>query len=125
MTRRRVLLLGQHSILTKGVQNILEHAEVVELVGVAPLETEEETAIINRLQPDVVVLTGEDSDPPVIETCLARLLKAHPDLPVIVTSAAEDTLYVYTSRRGLAQSPDLIAAIVASPARGPADAAGQ
>jgi len=115
MKRRRVLLLGRPSILTQGVQKILEQAEVVELVGVAPLETEEEAGTINHLQPDVVVLTGEDGDPPVIETCLARLLKAHPDLPVIVTSAAEDALYVYTSRRGLAQSPDLIAAITASP----------
>lgn len=115
MTRRRVLLLGQPSILTQGVQKILEQAEAVELVGVAPLETEEESGIINRLQPDVVVLTGENGDPPVIETCLARLLKTHPDLPVIVTSAAEDALYVYTSRRSVAQSPDLIAAIAASP----------
>lgn len=103
MTRRRVLLLGQPSILTQGVQNILEQAEVVELVGVAPLEAEEEADSIIHLQPDVVVLTGEDGDPPVIETCLARLLKAYPDVPVIVTTTTtEDTLYVYTSRRSVA-----------------------
>ncbi len=119
MTRRRVLLLGQPSILTQGVQKILEQAEVVELVGVAPFEAEEGTTAINHLQPDVVVLTG---DPPLIEMCLARLLRAYPDLPVIVTSAAEDALYVYTSRRSVAQSPDLIAAIVASPVRKRSDA---
>jgi len=116
MTQRRVLLLGRPSIFTNGVQKILEQAKDVELVGVAPLETCQ-TDEINHFQPDVVVLIDEDGTPPVIEMCLARLLKAHPDLPVIVTSTAEDTLYVYTSRRGVAQSPDLIAAIAASPNR--------
>jgi chemotaxis response regulator CheB len=116
MTRRRVLILGQPSILTQGVQKILEQAEVVEIVGVAPLEAGN-AATINRLQPDVVVLTDENGDPPVGEIYLARLLKTHPNLPVIVTSAAENTLYIYTSRRGLAQSPDLIAVIAASPER--------
>jgi len=114
MTRRRVLLLGQPSIFTNGVQKILEQAEDVELVGVALLETCQ-TNEISHFQPEVVVLIDEDGDQPVIEMCLARLLKSHPDLPVIVTSAAEDALYVYTSWRGGAQSPDLIAAITASP----------
>lgn len=120
MTRRRVLLLGWPSILTQGVQKILEQAKEVELIGVAPLEADN-TATINLLQPDVMVLTGEDGDPPVIEMYLARLLKAHPDVPVIVTTTAEDALYVYTSRRSVARSPDLIAAIVASPERRRAD----
>lgn len=114
MARRRVLLLGQPSIFTDGVQKILEQAEDVDLVGVGPPDTCQDDEV-NHFQPEVVVLIDEDGAPPVIEMCLARLLKSHPDLPVIVTSAAENTLYVYTSRRGVAQSPDLIAAIAASP----------
>lgn len=115
MTQRRVLLLGQPSLFTNGVQKILEQAEAVELVGVAILETGQTNDDIDRLQPDVVVLTDEDGDPLAIELYLARLLKTHPDLPIIVTSMAENTLHIYTSQRGVAQSPDLIAAITASP----------
>jgi chemotaxis response regulator CheB len=116
-----VLLLGRPSIFTDAIQKILENSECIELVGVTPFEAGK-IEMINRFHPDVVVLAGEGGDPPVIEICLARLLRTYPDLPVIVTSAAEDILYIYTSRRGVAQSPDLIAAIAASPKRGQMDA---
>ncbi|MEW5956118.1 MAG: hypothetical protein AB1801_00215 [Chloroflexota bacterium] len=115
MTRRRVLLLGQPSIFTNGVQKILEQqAEGVELVGVALLEAGK-VDIVGRFQPDVVVLAGGDDAPPLIEICLARLLKTYPDLSVIVANATENTLYIYTSQRLAACSSDLLVAISAVP----------
>ncbi len=108
------MLIGQSSIFTTGVQKILEQVDEIEIVGVVPLAIEREVDLvvqIERLSPDVVVLAGEDDDPAAVETLLARLLKAHPDLTVIVTNLAENVLHIYTSQLRVARGPDLIAAI--------------
>ena len=110
MRRRQVLLMGQSSIFTTGVQNILEQVNQIEIVGVVPAAVEG-MACIDELQPDVVLLINDDNNPAAVDMLLAHLLKAYPDLLVIVSNLAEEILHICISQHRVAQGPDLIAAI--------------
>jgi chemotaxis response regulator CheB len=102
--------MGQSSIFTTGVQNILEQVNEIEIVGVVPA-TIAEMACIDELQPDVVLLMNDDNNAVAVDMLLASLLKAYPDLLVIVSNLAEEILHICISQHRVAQGPDLIAAI--------------
>jgi len=57
---RRVFILSNRSLFTQGVDSLLEREPDLEVVG---WETDPDKAIrcIQKIQPDVVILTGEDA----------------------------------------------------------------
>lgn len=88
----RVLVVDDHALHRDGTRHILEDYEDLEVVGDA--ETGEVAlALINRLQPDVVLLDIRLPGMNGIEAA-RRISERHPDVRVLMVSAYADDEYV-------------------------------
>lgn len=88
----RVLVVDDHALHRDGTRHILEDYEDLEVVGDA--ETGEAAlALVNQLQPDVVLLDIRLPGMNGIETA-RRISEHHPDVRVLMVSAYDDDEYV-------------------------------
>lgn len=118
MRTKRVVLLSNHSLLTSGVQKLLQGVEGLELSVIAA-PAQEIVPVLKRLAPDAIVLdTGDTS---LGEGVITQLLAEHPKARVVALNANRVGLEVYRLKRVLQADLDgLLKAIL-----GRAAAAGQ
>jgi DNA-binding NarL/FixJ family response regulator len=84
----RVLIADDHRLILEATRFVLEQAEDIEVVGVATRGSQV-LPLVGQTNPDLVLL---DVRMPEMDglTCLDRIRKQHPDIPVVMMSAYDD-----------------------------------
>ena len=110
MAKKRVFIISNHQMFGRGLERLLDYKTHIEIVG---QETDVERAIqrINEIQPDVVILDGDE--PPYDSSSMVFQILKQPSIPkVIGLNLQNNILYIYEARQWMARSvKDLIAAI--------------
>jgi DNA-binding NarL/FixJ family response regulator len=98
----RVLAVDDHKLMLEAISAALDHADDVELVGVAHTGSEALT-LIPRTNPDVVLL---DMRMPMMDglTTLGHIRKRHPNVKVVILSAIEEPEQIQAALRQGASS---------------------
>jgi len=88
----KVLLADDHSIVRAGLRRIVEESDDMAVVAEAA-DGKEALGLVEDTRPDVAVI---DISMPVLDglEVIARLQRAHPDLPVLVLTMHEEQQYV-------------------------------
>lgn len=90
-TRRRVLLVDDHPIVRHGLKRMMDTEPDIEVCGEAASEAQARQAI-RELQPDIVIVDLALQEGDGLE--LVRSVHAHhPDLPMLVLSMYDETIY--------------------------------
>lgn len=91
----RVVVADDHPLIREGIIASLSRDEDIRMVGEAR-NGEEAVMLVTDLQPDVVLM---DLDMPAMDgvTAIRLLTEKFPGLKIIVLSAYEDNLHVYTA----------------------------
>jgi DNA-binding NarL/FixJ family response regulator len=88
---RRVLIVDDHPVVRQGLRYLLENADDLDVCGEAESPKDARNAI-DRLHPDVLICDISLKEVDGIE--LVRNLRAHhPQLPILVLSALDETIY--------------------------------
>lgn len=99
--RIRVLIVDDHAIVREGIRHVLSSDEGVEVVAEAS-NGEEAITLVDRLQPDVVILDLSMPGLSGLEV-VARLRKDAPGAKILVLSIHDEEEYVLESLRAGAQ----------------------
>ncbi len=106
-SRVRVLVIENETLLGAGIENLLTRQDGIELSGVSPVTDVDLIKKIERFQPHCIIL--HELSYPVNFNRLIAMLRVYPDLNVIVLSASENLIQVYTKRQALVtESTDLV-----------------
>lgn len=92
-----VVLVDDHPVFRLGLSAVIEGLDGIEVVGEASTAAEA-VAVVQELSPDVVVMDIQLPDASGIEAT-ASLLKAHPDLGVLVLTMFDDDDSVHAAIR--------------------------
>lgn len=93
MRSYRIYILTPHTLLTRGVELLLDGRPSFEVVG-TDTEVQRSLDEIERLRPDVVIL-GHGNGPSVSLDDVSRVFGASPGTAVISMGANENVLHVY------------------------------
>lgn len=96
MSRKRVLLLSNGSLLMASVRRLLQQVEQIELECVAICDPEAAVKI-GRLAPEVIVL--DPGEPPAAMELVGRLLSELPETRVIALNVERKDIEVYRAQR--------------------------
>ena len=106
MKKTRVFMVSNYLMFGRGLESLLRENTQLDIVG---QDTDVNRAYeqIKELQPDVVILDGDEPDLEV-----AHILKVSPDIRVIGLNLGNNNLYVYrASQRVTRDVSDLMDAI--------------
>ncbi|MDA8189702.1 MAG: hypothetical protein M0T85_16300 [Dehalococcoidales bacterium] len=110
MANRRILVLYSKSLLAQGVENLLRKSEGLEVIGV-DLEQRDAVRRIGTLQPEVVIVDGDDL-PVYGGSLILQLLREHPSVKVLCISVNGNTVDIYRkSQMAVTRADELVAAI--------------
>ncbi|RME87177.1 MAG: DNA-binding response regulator [Anaerolineae bacterium] len=99
MNKQRILLVDDHEVVRLGLKTLLERHSQFEVVGEAST-AREAIEMVDRLEPEVVVMDIRLPGKSGIEAC-EEIVKKHPDTKVIMlTSYAEDEMLFSAIRAG-------------------------
>jgi two-component system response regulator DevR len=84
----RVFLLDDHELVRRGIADVIERADDLEVVGEAGT-VRDAVARVEATRPDVVVLDVRLPDGSGVDAC-RRIRSRHPDLPCLMLTAFDD-----------------------------------
>jgi len=97
MTRRKILIVDDHPILRRGLSMVIDQEPDLIVAGEAE-DVQGTLDMIERLAPDLVIV--DISLPGVDGIELIKTMKlAHPDLPALVVSMHDETLFAERALR--------------------------
>lgn len=97
MTRKRVVLVSNRSVLTAGVQHLLEDMHGLE-VSVVSSDAADLQRRIRDLSPQAIVLDAEGA---ASQTMVTQMLEQQPEARVIVLGLQRKNIEVYSLQRVL------------------------
>lgn len=106
MKKTRIFVISGHLMFGRGIESLLHQEPYMDVVG-QEAEVSQALDRIRELQPDVVILDGDDP-----ELGVASILRTNPDVRVISVSLQNNYLYVYRASQRMTKSvEDLLEAI--------------
>ncbi len=110
MAKRRILVLYSKSLFAQGVENLLKRNEGLEVIGVDMLQ-KGTARRINTLQPEVVILDGDDH-PEAGASLILQVLRENPSIRVLCISLNGTNVDIFRkSQICVTQADELVAAI--------------
>jgi DNA-binding NarL/FixJ family response regulator len=99
MEKKTILLVDDHEVVRLGLKSLLEHHDQFEVVGEAAT-AKEAVEMVEKIQPDVVLMDIRLPGPSGIEAC-EEITSRWPDVRVVMlTSYAEDEMLFSAIRAG-------------------------
>lgn len=96
---RRVLILENQLLVGAGIQVLLGGEADLDVIGISLLHPEELAQLINKAEPDVIVL--DEVSHLARLTALLPLLNDFPKLRIVVVSAQDDLVRIYMKQEVL------------------------
>lgn len=110
MDKRRILVLYSKSLLAQGVENLLKKTDGLEVIGI-DLEKKEAVNEINQLNPEAVIIDGDDI-PAGGGALILQVLRENPSVKVFCISTNGSNVDVYRrSQVSVTRADELVAAI--------------
>ncbi|MGD2156062.1 MAG: hypothetical protein PVG14_00875 [Anaerolineales bacterium] len=107
MKKRRVLLCCAEHLLGEALENLLRTMEDVALLGPCVLDTQILTRITEE-NPDILLVATESDQSEEIANLTTKIMKRHPNLPIILSTLTKNVVRVYRSHELPARADDLI-----------------
>ena len=107
---KRVFILSSHPLFSQGVESLLRRETGLKVVG-REMDVDKAVGRIKELQPDVVILEGNDLAPAV-----TRMLREGVGAKVIGLDLQDNKMFIYRGeQRVVKEVKDLVEAIEPSP----------